>query len=47
MYLRRWGFGIGRLHVTWLDLWAHTQWHGDAKNPWWRGLGLWVEWGKG
>jgi hypothetical protein len=21
-YLKRWGFGLGSLHVTWWDLWA-------------------------
>lgn len=49
MYLSRSGIGVGRLHITWLDIWARTRWYGDdlaAHRPWYRGLGLWIEWGK-
>lgn len=46
MTFRRWGIRVGRLHIIWLDMWARAQWYGEAKKPWWRGLGLWFEWGK-
>lgn len=39
MYFHTWGFGIGRLHVTWSDLWLKTYGHG-----WFQTHGLNVLW---
>ena len=35
MYLRRWGMGLGRLRVTWLDLWTGKWCFEIIWDRWW------------